>query len=229
MHLLAWGSDEHRPAWLRATAGEKRYLIELSMLVLIGLQFAIPAGFALPPRFLAPAVEVALLLAIIAMHRGTSARRTPTIRIAAQVLLGLVTATNTIALGLLVHDIVTGAHIAASKLLLGGAEIWLTNLGVFGIWLWEYDRGGPTHRAHGRDVQPDLLFPQMTDEHLAQDWEPTVIDYLYVSYTNAVAFSPTDTMPLTRWAKGLFALESFISVVTVLLVAARAVNVFPAG
>jgi uncharacterized membrane protein len=74
---------------------------------------------------------------------------------------------------------------------------------------------------------PDLLFPQLTDDRLGRDWEPDFFDYLYVSYTNATAFSPTDTLPLSRWAKLLFMVQSAISLVTVALIAARAVNILP--
>jgi uncharacterized membrane protein len=98
---------------------------------------------------------------------------------------------------------------------------------VFGLWYWEFDRGGPASRALGAVDTPDLLFPQMTDPALAQHWEPRFVDYLFVSYTNAVAFSPTDTMPLSRWVKLLFMVQSAISLVLVLLIAARAVNILP--
>ncbi|MEO6701577.1 MAG: hypothetical protein ABI140_04675, partial [Jatrophihabitantaceae bacterium] len=82
-------------------------------------------------------------------------------------------------------------------------------------------------RAQGEQDVPDLLFPQMTDPHLARDWEPEFFDYLFVSYTNATAFSPTDTLPLSRWVKLLFMAQSAISLVTVALIAARAVNILP--
>ncbi len=98
---------------------------------------------------------------------------------------------------------------------------------MFALWFWEYDRGGPAARAHGTADMPDLLFPQLTDEHMASKWEPIFLDYLYVSFTNSTAFSPTDTLPLSRWAKLLFALQAAISLVTVALIAARAVNILP--
>jgi uncharacterized membrane protein len=128
---------------------------------------------------------------------------------------------------MLLHEITSGQSLAAGQLLLGGAEIWFTNVIVFALWYWEYDRGGPASRAQGIDDTPDLLFPQMTDDKLAADWEPIFIDYFYVAYTNATAFSPTDTMPLSRWAKVLFMVQSSISIVLVALIVARAVNILP--
>ena len=84
----------------------------------------------------------------------------------------------------------------------------------------------PFSRASGTRPYPDFLFPQMTDPHLASpDWEPLFIDYLYVSLTNVFAFSPTDTMPLSRWAKALMASQSVVALSTTALVIARAVNI----
>ena len=125
------------------------------------------------------------------------------------------------------RQITAGGRLPAVELLLGGGEIWFTNVIVFGLWFWEYDRGGPGSRAQGLVDTPDLLFPQMTDDRLGRDWEPEFFDYLFVSYTNATAFSPTDTLPLSRWAKLLFMAQSAISLVTVALIAARAVNILP--
>jgi hypothetical protein len=97
---------------------------------------------------------------------------------------------------------------------------------IFGIWYWELDRGGPARRLQpaSTDRPPDFLFPQTLDARLARGWRPGFIDYLYTSYTNATAFSPTDTMPLSALAKSLMALQSLIALVTILLVVARAVN-----
>jgi hypothetical protein len=97
---------------------------------------------------------------------------------------------------------------------------------LFGLWYWEVDRGGPVARARQESGVPDFLFPQMTDPRWAPPgWGPKLIDYLYVSLTNATAFSPTDTMPLTATAKWLMSAQSVASLVTVGLVVARAVNI----
>jgi hypothetical protein len=107
----------------------------------------------------------------------------------------------------------------AGPLLATGAAIWMTNVIVFGLWYWDLDRGGPAARACGERQHTDFLYPQMVNPELATPaWEPQFIDYLYVSFTNATAFSPTDVMPLTRWAKLLMLVQSAISLATVVLV-----------
>jgi len=94
------------------------------------------------------------------------------------------------------------------------------------LWYWELDRGGPAARAAAVHTDPEFLFPQMASRHIAKpDWAPGFADYLYVSFTNATAFSPTDTMLLPRWAKMIMLLQSAVSLVTIALVIARAVNV----
>jgi uncharacterized membrane protein len=103
--------------------------------------------------------------------------------------------------------------------------IWLTNVAVFALWYWQLDRGGPDRRARGDEDPPDFLFVQMTEPSLARGWMPSFLDYLYTSFTNATAFSPTDTMPLTVRVKMLMLVQSMVSLITIGLVAARAVNI----
>jgi uncharacterized membrane protein len=147
-------------------------------------------------------------------------------------MLGLLVAGNLVALFVLVAGLVTTStkDLGGGELLLTAFVIWTTNVIVFGIWYWEVDLGGPVARAMlGQHARPDFQFPQDENPELKRaDWYPKLWDYLYVSVTNSIAFSPTDAMPLTRHAKLLMAMESSISVVTVLLVAARAVNVLAA-
>ena len=98
---------------------------------------------------------------------------------------------------------------------------------AFGLWYWGFDRGGPVRRVQPDPPPPDFQFPQMENPQLAEPgWYPHLIDYVYVSFTNSIAFSPTDAMPLTRWAKLLMLSESAVSSITILLVAARSVNIF---
>ena len=114
----------------------------------------------------------------------------------------------------------------ANILLVSGGVIWLTNVIAFGLWYWEFDRGGPVARANAERMYPDFQFVQMASPGLAPpDWEPAFADYLYLSFTNATAFSPTDTMPLSRWAKLAMTVQAAVSIVTVALVVARAVNI----
>ncbi len=128
----------------------------------------------------------------------------------------------------LIHNHV-GVNVALDSpgaLLRNGGAIWLTNVIVFALWYWEMDRGGPVARSCAYVVHPEFLFSQMTaPELVAKDWEPGFVDYFYLSFTNATAFSPTDTLPLTRWAKLIMMFQSAVSLVTVALVIARAVNV----
>ena len=174
------------------------------------------------------ALPVALLAVDLASGlgagRGAEARRRVAIA-----LISLVVAGSLTGLGLLLATLVTrGNELHAGQLLLTGLALLVTSVATFGIALWELDCGGPVARAAAPARRhPDLQFPQDENPELAAPgWRPHALDYLYVSLTNSIAFSPTDTMPLTRRAKGVFAAESFVSAVTVLLVAARAVNVF---
>jgi hypothetical protein len=127
----------------------------------------------------------------------------------------------------LVNDLLnTRFHGSPTHLLLTGGAIWLTNVIVFGLLYWELDRGGPVARALGTERYPDFAFVQMQNPELAPpDWSAGFVDYFYVSFTNASAFSPTDVLPLTRWAKLTMMLQSAVSLITVALVVARAVNI----
>lgn len=141
-------------------------------------------------------------------------------------LLAVVSAANALALVALLGSLVTGAEKSGSELLLKGATIWGTNVIAFGLWFWGLDRGGPIRRRAPNPPPPDFQFPQLENPQLAEPgWHPRLLDYVYVSFTNSIAFSPTDAMPLTRWAKSLMLLESAVSAMTVLLVAARSVNI----
>jgi len=133
---------------------------------------------------------------------------------------------NGIALFLLITALLTGRETNGAELLFKGAAIWSTNVIAFGLAYWELDRGGPVRRRMPGPPPPDFQYPQMENPNLAEPgWTPHLIDYIYVSFTNAIAFSPTDAMPLTRRAKLLMLVESAASIVTLLLVAARAVNI----
>jgi uncharacterized membrane protein len=144
-------------------------------------------------------------------------------------LLGLVWFFNVLSVGVLVISLVSqsAVHITGRQLLLSGGVVWLVSVIAFGLAYWELDSGGPVDRALATArSKPDFQFPQDDNPHLAREgWTPRLWDYFYVSLTNAMAFSPTDAMPLTRPAKTIMAAESTLSAITVLLVAARAVNI----
>ena len=119
-----------------------------------------------------------------------------------------------------------GAHANAPTLLRAAVHMWVVNVLLFALWYWQLDGGGPTARPDCAPHQRDFLFPQQTEPALlAGGWHPTFIDYLYVSFTNASAFSPTDTLPLSRWAKMLMLAQSAISLSLAVMVVARAANI----
>jgi hypothetical protein len=148
-------------------------------------------------------------------------------RMVALSLLGLVTVTNVFFVAALIVSLVHGDEKSGGQLLLKAVTVWATNVISFGLLYWAFDRGGPVRRAKPDPPPPDFQFPQMENPQLAAPgWYPQLLDYVYVSFTNCIAFSPTDAMPLSRWAKLLMMAESGIAAITILLVAARAVNIF---
>jgi hypothetical protein len=151
----------------------------------------------------------------------TGRRRTVSLALVASVGLG-----NTLALVTLLGSILSGEEQSGGQLLLKGIAIWTTNVVAFGLWFWELDRGGPMRRAEPDPPPPDFQFPQMDDAGRSRGgWYPRLVDYVYVSFTNSLAFSPTDAMPLTRRLKLAMLTEASVSSITVLLVAARAINI----
>jgi uncharacterized membrane protein len=147
-------------------------------------------------------------------------------RTAALVLFAVVSGGNGGALVALLGSLIEGHETNGAELLYKGATIWTTNMIAFGLWYWTFDRGGPVRRREPNPPSPDFQFPQMENPTLAEpDWCPHLFDYIYISFTNSIAFSPTDAMPMTRKAKLMMLVQSSASAVTVLLVAARAVNI----
>jgi uncharacterized membrane protein len=215
------------PAWLRPTPGEPRWPVTLAVLVAIGLQLVIPESLALRPRWVLPAAEFILLILLVAANPRRIERDRRWVRMASLTLVAIASLANIVSAARLVIGLVQGtAGRTAGPLLAYGSAIWATNVIIFGLWYWELDRGGPVERAKATKTHPDFQFPQMlTPELTDHNWEPQFVDYLYVSFTNATAFSPTDTMPLSRWAKLLMLTQSAVSLITVALVVARAVNI----
>jgi hypothetical protein len=204
--------------------------VAATILVAALLQASLSARFTLfQPNWLLPGAEVILLATLTVMNPLHQPHRARAARYLGLALVAVLSVDNGISAGLLDTRLIHGtAGGKATALIAAAAAIYLTNVIAFGIWYWELDRGGPFARAAARSPYPDFLFPQMTQHRLApKDWRPSFADYLYVSFTNATAFSPTDTMPLTRWAKLLMAVQSAIALSTTALVIARAVNILP--
>jgi uncharacterized membrane protein len=149
------------------------------------------------------------------------------VRAASLVLVCLITIANGASAVLLIRAILDSkAGSQAGPLLATGASIWATNVIAFALWYWEFDRAGPVNRAQATRPYPDLMFPQMASPQLAPaNWEPVFVDYLYLSFTNATAFSPTDVMPLAKWAKLTMLVQSSVSLAIGALVIARAINI----
>jgi uncharacterized membrane protein len=199
-----------------------------AVLIAMVLQFLLPSKLlaGLGPSWLIPALEGAFALALLVAN-PRSTKDTAQLRLASLSLVGLINAANVVSLGKMVARLINGTtHAAGRSLIFASAPIWLTNVIVFALWYWELDRGGPAARLQGSHHRPDFLFPQMTTPAAAPPhWVPTFWDYLYTSFTNATAFSPTDTMPLTDWAKVLMMVQSLASLLTIGLVVSRAVNI----
>ena len=215
------------PAWRRETDTEQRWAVTVAILVAAGLQLPLPDKLNFLPGWLLPALSLVLIAALVVASPSRISRHGKAQRRLGLTVVFLVSAGNTLNGVQLVRHILDGSlGDAAGPLLASGADIYLTNIIVFSLWYWEFDRGGPAMRASGVREYPDFLFPQMSSPQLApQDWEPSYVDYLYLSFTNATAFSPTDVMPMRPWAKLAMLAQSAISLVIVVLVVARAVNI----
>ena len=217
----------HVPAWRRETGGELRWPVALVVVLTAAAQLTIPSAFALGPVWLFPTIEALLLGLLIVTNPGEIRHphrwlRTVSLGLTATMSLSVVASAVELIAGLLDGSVSNDPF----TLIRVGGTIWLVNVVVMALWYWELDRGGASARARNVRQQPDFLFPQMSSPEFAEpDWEPRFLDYLYLSFTNATAFSPTDTMPLTRGAKLGMMLEEAISLATAILVIARAVNI----
>jgi hypothetical protein len=232
-HLIGEGPPAARrldgalPASLRPSEPEDRTVVTVIVFVAIALQLALPGHLNFRPTWLLPSLEVVLGLTLIVGRLFKIDRLTPHIRSVGLSLIALVSLANAWSAGSLVVGLLRKTEGAnAVHLFANGGEIYLTNIIVFGVWYWDFDRGGPIGRALGKRPWPDFMFPQMSSPEVASpEWRPLILDYLYLSFTNATAFSPTDVMPMSRWAKVLMMVQSAVSLTTVSLVIARAVNI----
>ena len=212
---------------------EPRWPIVLALssfiVVTVVLRAVEPERESLGPHWLVPGIEIALLVALIAADPAHLARRATWLRPVSITLIGLLAVMAMIASVVLITDLVKGAKVtqSATSLLASGALIWLGNALVFGLLYWELDSGGPLARYRHEREHPDFAFSQQLNPELAPPgWRPQYVDYLILGITTSTAFSPTDVMPMTAWAKLTMALQSLISLTVIGLVVARAVNAF---
>jgi uncharacterized membrane protein len=201
-----------------------------AVLVAVVLQLTAPVAGRIVPRWSFPVVEL-LLLAVLMIRdpgridaRGRGSRRA-TIGLVAVMTLATVGGVIVLIVDILDTNI---QDVDANALLGRGAALWVTNVITFSFWYWIFDRGGPGERAARSGIAPSFAFPENATPELApEDWQPRYHDYLYLSFTNATAFSPTDTLPVQAWAKMSMLAESVLSLLTAIMVIARAINVLP--
>lgn len=217
------------PGWSKADgAHHQRWPATLAVLIALGAQFAIPQQAALGSPCLLPALQVALLLPLVAANPVRLRRDHPVLRILALASAGVVLLANATTLVHLVLLLIGGSSITPQQLLVTGLVLVGTNVIATSVVLWELDRGGPFARdpAHHRPERaPDLLFPQMSLPQDTRPWIPAFMDYLFVGFTMSTAFSPTDTLPLSRRAKAVFMIGATVAITTFVIVAARAANI----
>ncbi len=216
---------------------EPRWHASLAVVAALGLYVTLPPKLTLGPGWVEPLLVLLLLvpLSILVPRRNIEDRRA---RIASIALIALVNFFNVVSVVLLIASFFHPHKrelIDAGKMMRIGFQIWATNVLVFGLWFWELDGGGPRARARVPSAESvrnaDFLFPQLGmlvapggSAHVARDWKPQFLDYLYLAFTNSTAFSPTDTMPLSRLAKILMTCEAMIALVTIAIVLSRAIS-----
>lgn len=216
------------PQWMCETKPESRRPVFVTALVIIAGQTWVARSLHLRPFWLFPLISAVLLVASIAVYEG---RDEPGLvaRILSLTLGAVLVIANAVSLVMLVRGVFLGSSLGPSGLLFAGLALWVVNIAVFALLYWELDGGGPEARADGyRGHYPDLVFPQQQADQQGlapATWKPSFYDYVYVSLTSSIAFSPTDAMPYSKWAKLAMGTENVLSIATLAVVVARAVNI----
>jgi uncharacterized membrane protein len=216
------------PSWRRPTEPESRRPVFVAAAVIIAGQAWVSRSLGVDPFWAFPVASAILLAGSIAVYEGREEPgKLP--RLLSFLAIAVLIGANAVSLVLLVRGVFVGSSLAAPSLLFTGLALWLDNVAIFALLYWEMDGGGPEARAAGYTGRyPDFVFPQHQDDQdqLSPDeWKPAFYDYLYVSLTSSIAFSPTDAMPYTRRAKLLMAAENLLSFATLAVIVARAVNI----
>ncbi|HEY3214779.1 MAG TPA: hypothetical protein VGL16_16445 [Actinomycetota bacterium] len=224
------GSRDRRiePEGPDPVVGEARWHMAGAVLAAMLLTLLLPSELRLGPRLLLPILEGALLVALIIGDPGRISKRSSVLRGFSIALVTVLIAQSLWSTARLIDELIVGGpHTNKPGPLLAAAGIvWASNNIAFALLYWELDSGGAAERAHALRDHPDLAFPQQMNPDIASaNWRPRFIDYLYLAFTNATAFSPTDAMPLAPWAKVAMAVQAAISLAVLGLVVARAVNV----
>ena len=216
---------------------ERRWPAAIALIVALTLYALLPSSFFPALRYAVVGIGLVLLIPLFAVNPVRLRRETPLTRWLSigQTLLLLLA--NQVALVQLIVQLVTGSKDDGPTLLLAALQVWITNVIVFALLYWELDRGGPVARVQEKRenlAMADFRFPQDEDHDAVTEvavrssvklnWTASFLDYLYFSASNSMAFSPTDSMPLSHRAKMLMLLESFAGFVILALVIARAVS-----
>jgi len=203
---------------------ESVWHVLIAVLLAIVLQLSLANKLTIGPKYIIAASRHCLLVTLAVTGSAKHTSITKFRHTLAIVLIAFISIANFSSLVLVIHSLFNAGTVTGRELIVSGLAIYLTNIIIFGLWYWELDEGDATD-AHKVN---DFLFPQMNADPIITgqpDWKPSFFDYLYVSVTNGTAFSPTDTLPLTHRAKLLMTLQSLIALLTIALVAARAVNI----
>ena len=202
--------------------------LQLGVAFIMVLQYFTNDSFLPYNKFVIIAFEAILLVALAIVTSDGYHRVSRPRRFLALVLIAIVAAINIFSLIFLVRALMFEhvVDIGGSQLLQSGFTIYVTNIFMFALLYWEMDGGGPDRRAALNNIARDFLFPQMVHKGLgSQSWLPGFSDYLYLSSTNVTNFASADTLPLSHRAKFLMMIQALVSVVTVVLVAARAIGI----
>jgi len=208
--------------------GEKRWPMAVTLLAAIALLLLLPSRFSIVPRWIGPLVVAVLLVLLVLADPGRIDRRSPVVRRISLGLVAVLVAGAAMVTARLVVDLIRGGPETNSpgQLLRIGFLVWLYTIITFAFLYWELDGGGPEARVVEPPKFPDLAFPEHLNPQVTPPgWRPEFFDYLYLGFTNATAFSPTDVMPLKRWAKLAMAIQAAVSLLVLGLVIARAVNI----
>jgi hypothetical protein len=211
-----------------APAGEKRWPMALTLVLAMALPFLLPQRFSLAPRWVIPVVEALLLVALIVADPGKIDRTSSLVRGLSLGLVGILVLGAAAVTTRLIIDLIRGGPETNSpgQLIQIGAVVLVYVIITFAFLYWELDGGGPEARARAAPRFPDFAFPEHLNPQVARPgWRPLFFDYLYLAFTNALAFSPTDVMPLARWAKLAMAVQATACLAVLGLVIARAVNI----
>jgi hypothetical protein len=223
-------SADVTPAMPAAAArGEHWWPVALAIVVAAFLHVALPAKYRVNPPWVAPAVLLGLLAALIIGDPGRIDRQKTWLRVVTGAVIAGLTVANLAAAARLVHDILTNNKLYATNatgLLATGGVIWATNVIAFALWYWDLDRGGAAARAHQPQANPAFIFPEMLHtQYVPAPWVPKFVDYLSLGFWTATAFSPTDISAVRPWAKLLMITEAAVSLGIAGLVIARAINI----